>query len=224
MDQEFGDIIREPIALTQESAQAQANQVLYDLDLQGVQTNSAQRACIFDEMNTDNVLSRGWLITYGLTNEGLTVHYGFSRSHNKNDRLSYWSVYGGGIAAYVDESGVALFDCERQYQPSEKTYPVESIISADEALKLGEERIARLYGDASSDLQIEIYGIRLGSTLIGFSDKLTGQPFPEVYEDIALLIPTWDILFREVYPGGEVQYFTMPFCATDGGAVSMMGS
>ena len=225
MDQEFGDIIREPIALTQSSAQSQADQVLHDLDIQGLQINSAQRAGIFDEQNTDNVLSRGWLITYGLTNEGLTVRNGFSYSHNKNDRLSYWSVYSGGIAVYVDESGVALFDCEKRYQPSEKTYPVESIISVDEALKLGKERLARLYGDdASSETQIEIYAVRLGSTLIGFSDKLTGQPFPEVYESIALLIPTWDILYREVYTGGDVQYFTMPFCAIDGGAVSMMGS
>jgi len=70
-------------------------------------------------------------------------------------------------------------------------------------------------------MQIEIYAIRLGSTVIGYSDKLTGQPFPEVYEDIALLIPTWDILFREVYASGDMQYFTMPFCATDGGAVSV---
>ena len=225
MDQEFGDIIRQPIALTQSSAQSQADQVLHDLDIQGLQINSAQRAGIFDEQNTDNVLSRGWLITYGLTNGGLTVRNGFNYSHNKNDRLSYWSVYGGGIAVYVDESGVALFDCEKRYQPSEKTYPVESIISVDEALKLGKERLTRLYGDfASSDTQIEIYSIRLGSTLIGFSDKLTGQPFPKVYEDIALLIPTWDILYREVNPGDDVQYFTMPFCAIDGGAVSMMGS
>ena len=225
MDREFGDIIRKPIALTQESAKTQADQVLHDLDLQGLQINSAQRAGIFDEQNTDNVLSRGWLITYGLTNEGLTVRNGYSYSHNKNDRLSYFSVNGGGIAVYVDESGVALFDCEKRYQPSDKTYPVESIISVDEALKLGKERLARLYDDhASSEMQIEIYGIRLGSTLIGFSDKLTGQPFPKVYESIALLIPTWDILYREVYSGGDVQYFTMPFCATDGGAVSMMGS
>jgi len=224
LESEFGDIIREPIALTQESAQAQADQVLRDLDLQGMQSNRAQRACIFDENNTDIVLSRGWLITYGLTNDGLTEHNGFNYSFNKNDRLSYWSVYGGGVAAYVDESGVTLLDCERQYQPSEKTYPVESIISAEEALKLGKERLARLYGDASSELQIEIYAIRLDTTLIGFSDKLTSQPFPEVYEDIALLIPTWDILFREAYSDEEVHYFTMPFCATDGGAVSMMES
>jgi hypothetical protein len=134
-------------------------------------------------------------------------------------------VYGGAIAIYVDESGVAQMNYQKRYQPSEKTYPVESIISVDEALKLGKERLTRLYGDfASSDTQIEIYAVRLGSTLIGFSDKLTGQPFPKVYEDIALLIPTWDILYREVSTGDDVQYFTMPFCAIDGGAVSMMGS
>ena len=225
LEAEFGDIIRDPIALTQESAKAQADQVMHDLNLQSMQIDGAQRACIFDEKNIKNVLSRGWLITYGLTNDGLTAHNGFNYSHNKNDRLSYWSVYGGEIAMYVDESGVAQFHYKKRYQPTEKTYPVESIISVDEALKLGKERLARLYGDfASSDTQIEIYGIRLGSTLIGFSDKLTGQPFPEVYEDIALLIPTWDILYREVYSSGDVEYFTMPFCAIDGGAVSMMGN
>ena len=74
----------------------------------------------------------------------------------------------------------------------------------------------------SSEMQIEIYAVRLSSTLIGFSDKLTGQPFPKVYEDIALLIPTWDILYRKVFEAGDVQYFTMPFSAIDGGAVSMM--
>ena len=225
LEQEFGDIIRQPIALTQQTAQAKADQVLQDLDLQGMQIDGAQRACLFEENNMKNVLSRGWLITYGLTNGGLTAHNGFNYSHNKNDRLSYWSVYGGAIAIYVDESGVAQMNYQKRYQPSEKTYPVESIISVDEALKLAKERLTRLYGDyASSDTQIVIYGIRLGSTLIGFSDKLTGQPFPKVYEDIALLIPTWDILYREVNTGGDVQYFTMPFCAIDGGAVSMMGS
>ena len=225
MEKEFGNVIRAPINLTQQVAQAQADQVLQDLDLQGMQIDGAQRACVFDEKNMDNVLSRGWLITYGLTNEGLTAHNGYNYSHNKNDRLSYWSVFGGEIAIYVDESGVAQMSYVKRYQPSEKTYPVESIISAEEALKLGKERIVRLYDDfASSDTRIEIYSIRLGSTLIGFSDTLTGQPFPEVYEDIALLIPTWDILYREVDTSGDVQYFTMPFCATDGGAVSMMES
>ena len=225
LEQEFGDIIREPIALTQESAQAQADQVLSDLDLQGMQIDGAQRACLFDGNNIKNVLSRGWLITYGLTNDGLTAHNDYNYSHNKNDRLSYWSVYGGEIAIYVDESGVAQFHYMKRYQPTEKTYQVESIIGVDEALKLANERLARLYDDyASSEMQIEIYAMRLGSTLIGFSDKLTGQPFPEVYESIALLIPTWDILYREVYTGGDVQYFLMPFCAIDGGAVSMMGS
>lgn len=222
MEQEFGDIIRAPIALTQETAQTQADQVLHDLDLQGLQRNSAQRACLFDEMNTDNVLSHGWLITYGLTNGGLSVHSDSGYAHNKNDRLSYWSVDAGGVAVYVDESGVALFDCEKRYQASEVTYPVKTIISAEEAHKLARERIGRLYNDASDDMQIEIYSIRLGSTLIGFSDTLTGQPFPEVYEDIALLIPTWDILYREVYSSGETQYYSMPFCAIDGGAVSLM--
>jgi len=222
MDHEFGDIIREPITLTQKSAQAQADQVLHDLEMQGLQVNSVQRAGVFDDQNTDNVLSRGWLITYGLTNGGLTVRNGYSSSYNKNDRLSYWSVYSGGIAIYVDESGVALFDYEKRYRPAEKTYPDESIISADEALKLAKERLGRLYDDdTSSEMQIEIYAVRLSSTLIGFSDKLTGQPFPKVYEDIALLIPTWDILYRKVFEAGDVQYFTMPFSAIDGGAVSI---
>jgi hypothetical protein len=75
---------------------------------------------------------------------------------------------------------------------------------------------------AYENAQIEIYDIRLSTMLIGYSDRLTGKAFPEVYEDIALLIPTWNISFREIYSKGDTEYFTMPFCAVDGGAVSML--
>ena len=223
-EKEIGEIIREPIALTKKEAQSQANRVISDLNIQGWQIDSIQRAAAFD-MNSPNskVLGRGWMLFYGLSNEALTMFSDKGYSSNKNDRLSYWIPDAGALTIYVDERGVSYFNWEKRYTPSSVTYPVASIISTEEALKLAKERIARLYGElAYENTQIEIFDIRLSTMLIGYSDQLTGQSFPDPYEDIALLIPTWNFAFRVIFSNGEAEYYMMPFSATDGGAISML--
>ena len=146
---------------------------------------------------------------------------GYTRGNRH--RLSYWRADDGTLSIYVDERGVSDFHWGKYYTPSSVIYPVASIISAEEALKLAKERIARIYGELDyENTQIEIYDIRLSTMLIGYSDQLTGQPFPDPYEDIALLIPTWNIAFRIIFPHGDTEYYVMPFSATDGGAISML--
>jgi len=222
-EQETGDIIRAPIAITQGAAKAQADEVISDLSIQGWQIESVQRAVAVETYNNGNVISHGWAFVYGLSCDGLTMFVDGGYSFNKNDRLSYWIPDAGALTIYVDERGVTYFNWEKRYTPSSVTYPVASIISTEEALKLAKERIARLYGElAYENTQIEIFDIRLSTMLIGYSDQLTGQPFPDPYEDIALLIPTWNIAFREIYPEGDTEYYMMPFSATDGGAISML--
>jgi len=223
-EKEIGEIIREPIALTREKAQSQADRMISDLNIRGWQIDSVQRAAAFD-MNspTSKVLGRGWMLFYGLSNDALTMFSDKGYSSNKNDRLSYWQADAGKLTIYVDERGVTDFHWEKHYTPSNVTYPVASIISAEEALKLAKERIARIYGEVDyENTQIEIYDIHLSTMLIGYSDQLTGQPFPDPYEDIALLIPTWNIAFRIIFPYGDAEYYMMPFSATDGGAISML--
>jgi hypothetical protein len=223
-EKEIGEIIREPIALTREDAQSQADRVISGLNIQGWQIDSVQRAATFDMNSSSNsVLGRGWMLFYGLSNDGLSMFADKGYSSNKNDRLSYWQADAGKLTIYVDERGVTDFHWEKRYTPSNVTYPVASIIRAEEALKLAKERIARIYGELDYDnTQIEIYDIRLSTMLIGFSDHLTGQPFPDPYEAITLLIPTWNFAFRVIHLGGDAEYFIMPFSATDGGAVSML--
>lgn len=163
------------------------------------------------------------MLFYGLSNDELTMFSDKGYSSNKNDRLSYWQADAGKLTIYVDERGATDFHWEKHYTPSNVTYPVASIISAEEALKFAKERIARIYGELDyENTQIEIYDIRLSTMLIGYSDQLTGQPFPDPYENIALLIPTWNIAFRIIFPYGDMEYYMMPFSATDGGAISML--
>ena len=222
-EQESGEIIRAPIAITQEAAKAEADQVLSDLNIQGWQIESVQRAVAVDTFNNGNVISHGWAFVYGLSNAGLITHVDSGYTSGNSDRLSYWRADDGTLSIYVDERGVSDFHWGKYYTPSSVIYPVASIISAEEALKLAKERIARIYGELDYDnTQIEIYDIRLSTMLIGYSDQLTGQPFPDPYEDIALLIPTWNIAFRIIFPHGDTEYYVMPFSATDGGAISML--
>ncbi|HWQ96773.1 MAG TPA: hypothetical protein VN538_01575 [Clostridia bacterium] len=222
-EQEAGKIIRAPIAITQEAAKTQADRVLSDLNIQGWQIESVQRSVAVDIDNYANVISHGWCFVYGLSNAGLTTHADSGSSSGNSDRLSYWRAEPGIITIYVDERGVTDFHWSKRYTPGSVTYPVASIISAEEALKLAKERIARIYGELDyENTQIEIYDIRLSTMLIGYSDQLTGQPFPDPYEDIALLIPTWNIAFREIYSEGDTEYYMMPFSTTDGGAISML--
>ena len=223
IEQEYDELIRAPISLTREAALAQAQKVISDLDIQGWQIENVQRAVSYDMNHPSTILDRGWVFVYGLSDAGLAMHEGIGSSNSNNDRLSYWKANAGELTIYVDERGVSSFRWEKRYQPSNVMYSNLSIISAEEALKLAKERITRIYGDLSYDnTQIEIFDIRLSTMLIGFSDHLTGQPFPDPYEDIALLIPTWNFSFREIYSKGDIEYFTMPFCAVDGGAVSML--
>jgi hypothetical protein len=222
-EQDVGDIIRVPISITQKAAQEQADRVISDLSIQGWQIESVQRAVAVETYNNGNVISHGWALVYGLSSDGLTMFVDGGYSFDKNDRLSYWIPDAGELTIYVDERGVTYFNWEKHYTPSNVTYLVASIISAEEALKLAKERIARIYGELDyENTQIEIYDIRLSTMLIGYSDQLTGQPFPDPYEDIALLIPTWNFAFRVISSNGEAEYYMMPFCAIDGGAVSML--
>ena len=222
-EQEDGDIIRAPISLTREAALAQAQKVISDFDIQGWQIESVQRAVSFDWNHPNEVRSRGWAFVYGLSDAGLTMHQDSGFSSSKTDRLSYWKVNAGALTIYVDERGISSFRWEKRYQPSSVMYSKQSIISVEEALKLAKERIVRIYGELGyENTQIEIFDIRLSNVLIGYSDKLTGQPFPDPYEAITLLIPTWNFSFRLVFGVDDAEYYTMPFSAIDGGAVSMM--
>ena len=90
MEQEFGEIIREPISLTMEEAKAKAESLLENSSIQGWALDSAERACMFDANNTDNVLSRGWDFVYMLTNSGLMVHYYGGSTGGINDQLDYF--------------------------------------------------------------------------------------------------------------------------------------
>ena len=223
LEQEYGELIRAPIAISRETAQAQAEQAISNLDIQGWQIESVQRTVYFDMNHPGKELGRGWAFVYGLSDAGLAMHEGIGSSNSKNDRLSYWKANAGELTIYVDERGVSNFYWEKRYAPSNVTYPVAAIISAEDALKLAKERITRIYGELDyENTQIEIFDIRLSTMLIGFSDHLTGQPFPDPYEDIALLIPTWNFSFRVIYSAGDAEYYTMPFSAIDGGAVSML--
>jgi len=217
----FGGIIREPISLSREAAQAEADQLLAQFNTQGWELESAVRACMFDLNNTDKLLTRGWRLRYGLSNAGLAMIDDTGGA--QSDRLAYWKVDAGMITIYVDENGVSEFHWERYYQKSNVSYQTPAIISVEDALELAKARITKLYGELDyENTQIEIYDIRLANVLIGYNDKLIGKPFPEVYEDITLLIPTWSVSFRVLFDSGEAEYYLMPFCAVDGGAVSLM--
>ena len=224
LEQDFGEIIRAPISLTRDAALAQAQKVISDLDIQNWQIESVQRAVSFDWNHPNEVRSRGWAFVYGLSDAGLTMHQAGSYASDKHDQLSYWKVDAGVLTIYVDERGVSSFHWEKRYQPSNVMYSSQSIISAEDALKLAKERIARIYGELDyENATIELFDIRLSTVLIGYSDRLTGQSFPDPYENIALLIPTWNFSFRLVHGGGgDEEYFTMPFSEIDGGAVSML--
>ena len=220
MEREFGEIIREPISLTREVAQAKSDEMLSKFDVRDWAALSAERACMFD-INSGKLISRGWHIRYGLTNAGLSMRA--VKSYGPSDRLAYWKINAGQLIVYVDESGVAGFYWEKRYQSSDVSYPLVSIIGVEDALNLAKQRITNLYGTQKDEnLQIEVYDIRLAAVLIGYNDKLTGNPFPEVYEDIALLIPTWNVSFRALNSNGEAEYYIMPFSASDGGAVSLL--
>jgi hypothetical protein len=220
MEREFGEIIREPILLTREAAQAKSDEMLSKFNARDWAALSAERACMFD-INSGKLISRGWHLRYGLTNAGLSMRA--VKGYGPSDRLAYWKINAGQLVVYVDESGVASFYWEKRYRSSDVSYPLASIIDVEDALNLAKQRITNLYGAQEDEsMQIEVYDIRLAAVLIGYNDKLTGNPFPEVYEDIALLIPTWNVSFRALSSNGEAEYYIMPFSASDGGAVSLL--
>ena len=219
VEREFGEIIREPISLTQAAAQAKSDELVSRFNADGWALMHAERACMFDMSNA--LLSRGWWFQYGLSNAGLSMIA--DKGYAQSDRLSYWTIDAGEIYVYVDDNGVGGFHWRRTYQPSDVSYSMPAIISAEDALDLAKGRIVNLYNELDyENTRIEVFDIRLANALIGYNDKLTGQPFPEVYEDVALLIPTWNVSFRVLFDNGEGEYYLMQCCALDGGAVSLL--
>jgi len=224
MERDFGAVIREPIALTREAAQTQADQVLVDLGIRFWQLDKAERACMFEEGNSSNVLSRGWDFGYVLSSAGLPARGNSGWLGMKYDPLDYCASDAGSLWIYVDDHGVTCFYWMNRYSPRAAMYTNVEIIGADAAMTLAKARLARIFTSGDMGItQIELFEIRLSSLLIAYPDELDSETyFDDELRDMALLIPTWDVSCRFTYKGGDIEYITMPFSATDGGAVSML--
>ncbi len=225
MEREFGEAIREPIALTQDAAKAKADELLSTLGARDWVLDSAERACMFEDGNTQNVLSRGWDFVYMLNNGGLPVHYYGGTSGGGNDKLDYRGSDAGWLWVYVDESGISRVYWINRYKPRSPEYSNVAILGVEDALRLAKERLTRLYGVREVDVpyDVEIYAIRLSSMLLAYSDEPVRGIYDYDQRDMTHMVPTWDVSCREVFANGGGEYFTLPFCASDGGSITMMG-
>ena len=223
MEREFGEVIREPISLTQEAAKAKADELLATLGVKDWALDSAERACMFQEGIAQNVLSRGWDFVYMLQNGGLPVHYYGGSSGGGKDKLDYYGADAGWLWVYVDDSGISRVYWINRYQPGPPEPANVAIIGVEEALQLAMERLTRMYDETQSDggYDVEIDSIRLSSMLLAYSDEQVWGVYDNEQRDMAHMVPTWDISCHEVFANGEGTYFTLPFCATDGGYISI---
>ncbi|MEZ4627765.1 MAG: hypothetical protein R2912_06670 [Eubacteriales bacterium] len=223
MEQEFGEIIREPISLTLEEAKAKAESLLAQSGIQGWALDSAERACMFNANDTDSVLSRGWDFVYMLNNSGLMVHYYGGSTGGKNDQLDYCGSDAGYLWIYVDESGISRINWVNRYRPRVPEFTNVEIIGVEDALRLAKERLTRLYGDLKTDTKydIEIYAIRL---IVDASPLRIGRTSWGVFDDneqrnMVHMVPTWDISCRERYfQQGKRHTSTIRFSAQQTGA------
>ncbi len=224
MERDFGAVIREPITLTREVAQAQADQVLANLGIRGWQLDKAERACMFEEGNSSNVLSRGWDFGYVLSSAGLPARGNSGWLGMKYDSLDYCASDAGLLWIYVDDHGVSFFYWINRYQPREVMYTNVEIIGVDAALTLAKARLARIFGDGYTGVsEIELFEIRLSSLLIAYPDELDSETyFDDEQRDMAFMIPVWNASCCLTYNDGDIEYINMPFSATDGGAISML--
>jgi len=224
MERDFGAVIREPIALTREAAQAQADQVLVDLGIRGWQLDKAERACMFEEGNSSNVLSRGWDFGYVLSSAGLPARGNSGWLGMKYDPLDYCASDAGLLWIYVDDRGVTCFYWMNRYEPREAMFTNVEIIGVDAAMTLAKARLARIFAEADTGVsEIELFEIRLSSLLIAYPDELGANTnFDDELRDMALLIPVWNASCCLTFDDGDIEYINMPFSATDGGAISML--
>ena len=224
MERDFGATIREPITLTRDAAQAQADQVLVDLGIRGWQLDKAERACMIEDASASNVMSRGWDFGYVLSNAGLPARGNSGWLGMKYDALDYCASDAGLLWIYVDDRGVTCFYWLNRYAPRESMFTNVEIIGADAAMTLAKARLARIFGEGYTGVsQIELFELQLSSLLIADPDELDASTyFDDEMHDMALLIPVWNASCRITYVGGDIEYITMPFCATDGGVISML--
>jgi hypothetical protein len=224
MERDFGAVIREPITLTREAAQAQADQVLVDLGIRNWQLDKAERACMFEEGNSSNVLSRGWDFGYVLSSAGLPALGNSGWLGMKYDTLDYCASDAGLLWIYVDDRGVTCFYWMNRYEPREAMFTNVEIIGVDAALTLAKARLSRVFGGGYTGVsQIELFEIRLSSMLIAYPDELDANTYyDDEQRDMAFLIPVWNAGCCITYVDGDIEYMDLPFSATDGGAISML--
>ena len=222
MEQLYGEEIRAPIDLTREEAQTKSDQVLSDLGIHGWQLDKVERACLFEQGNTGNVLSRGWNFAYMLSNAGLPVHYNESMTGMEQDVPDYGGVYTGVLSIYVDETGVSFLYWYNHYNVGAALFTNVEIISADKALALAKTRIGQSFGQQDIGVkEVEVYAIRLSSMLIGYPIKTDFDSTRDEPLDTAYMIPSWDISCCVKFRDGRVEYTMIPFSATDGGTIVM---
>ena len=224
MERDFGAVIREPIALTREAAQTQADQVLVDLGIRNWQLDKAERACMFEEGNSSNLLSRGWDFGYVLSSAGLPARGNSGWRGMKYDSLDYCASDAGLLWIYVDDRGVTCFYWMNRYEPREAMFTNVEIIGVDAALTLAKARLARILGGGYTGVsQIELFEIRLSSMLIAYPDELDANTYyDDDLRDMAFMVPVWNAACCLTFNDGDIEYVNLPFSATDGGAISML--
>ena len=222
MERLYGAEIRSPIDLTREQARAKSDQVLVDLGIQNWQLDNTERACMFASGDSQSVLSRGWNFLYVLSNAGLPVHYNDTMTGMQHDERDYGSVYTGALSIYVDESGVSFLYWYNYYNVGQALVDNVKIIGADQALALAKERIERSFGQQDIGVkEVEVYAIRLSSTVIGYPSNTDFDSTGDAPLDSAYMIPSWDISCCYRYQDGLEEYTMISFSAMDGGSLVM---
>ena len=222
MERLYGEEIRTPIDLTREQAQTKSDQVLTDFKIHDWQLDKAERACLFEQGNTGNVLSRGWNFTYVLSNAGLPVHYNERMTGMQQDVPDYAGAYTGALSIYVDESGVSFLYWYHYYNVGQALFDNVETIGVDQALSLAKERIERSFGQQDIGVkEVEVYAIRLSSMVIGYPDKADFDSTGDAPLDTAYMIPSWDVSCCYRYRDGWEEYTMISFSAMDGGSIVM---
>ncbi|NLI53933.1 MAG: M56 family metallopeptidase [Clostridiales bacterium] len=220
-------LLNEPINLTVDEAQHQADAVVAALGAENLLLQTAERACLADSRvdATLDITSNGWCFTYVPIGGGLPVYCidGLNADWHQGESVQT-EADRARLRIYVNEGGVRVVDLGSMFDAGEVLDSSPKLVSYENAIDLAKQRLKQKFDDEdtvwpwifASGVELTVERVNLVSAIVAQGSMHNSET--NGMDDFDWrLIPVWQVIVSIAYEGAEpYRAIELRFSALDG--------